>query len=277
MTLFKANDFFNVTISIVIPFILLFSCKSSEVKISNQDNTLANSYKLLELDAFGNTYLLTEKNVLKKYDEKNVLLFEYSFNRQGEISRVDVKNPQKILVYLQDYQNIVFLDNTLSVIKNLNLENLGYWAINNIALSNDNFIWIYDPTTHQLIKINESGQRILQSNELIQDNINDQVVHRIMIDNNKVYLACDNQIICFNQFGQFEKIIPLDYEKIQLFNNQLLFLNNKEIQRQSLEIEYLFEENDIIYTSENNLIDFKLSQEGKLYLLDSKGLNNIQL
>jgi len=266
---------------IVLIGLFLVSCKSTTVNIdtisASSSLSPSNKYKLLELDAFGNTYLLTNKNVLQKFDENNKLLFEYSFNRQGQISRVDARNPQKILVYLQEFQNIVFLDNTLSVIKTLNLESLGYWAINNVALSNDNFIWIYDPNVHQLIKINENGQRVLQSNELIQDNISDAFVTRIMVDNNKVYLACENQIICFNQFGQFDKVLPLVYDKIQLFNNQLLFLKNKTISRQSLKVEYLFEENDVIHTSTKALIGFKLSKEGKLFLLEAAGLTHTQL
>jgi hypothetical protein len=261
--------------------IFLESCKSTVLNVDTDTEpsslSSANKYNLIEIDAFGNTYLLTNKNVLQKFDENNNLLFEYSFNRQGQISRVDASNPQKILVYLQEFQNIVFLDNTLSVIKTLNLENLGYWAINNMALSNDNFIWIYDPNVHQLIKINENGQRILQSNELIQDNINDAYVNRIMVDNNKVYLACENQIICFNQFGQFDKVLPLEYEKVQLFNKQFVFLKDKTIHRQSLKIEYLFEENDVVHTSDKPLIDFKLSREGKLFLLDANGLTHVQL
>jgi len=273
-----------VRLSLLILFIeiILLSCKSN---VKTIDSSIANiqtdistaKYKLLELDAFGNTYLLTQKNVLQKFDENNKLMFEYSFNRQGQISRVDVSNPQKILVYLPEYQNIVFLDNTLSVIKTLNLENLGYWAINNVALSNDNFIWIYDPTLHQLIKINENGNRILQSNELIQDNLNDSNVYRIMVNNNKVYVACQNQVLCFNQFGQFEKVLPLEYEKIQLFNNQFLFLSKNTIKRQALKVEYLFDENDTIHTSNKNLIDFKLSKDGKLILLDDKELTQIQI
>lgn len=258
--------------------ILLCSCKSiTPPNVLQKTSNDTVRYKLLELDGFGNTYLLTHKNVLQKFDEKNNLMFEYSFNRQGQISRVDVRNPQKILVYLQEYQNIVFLDNTLSVIKTLNLENLGYWTINSIALSNDNFIWIYDPVIHQLIKINENGQRILQSNELIQNNLNDANVNRIMVDNNKVYVACSNQILCFNQFGQFDKVLMLDYDKIQLFNNQFLYLNDNTIKRQALKVEYLFEENDTIHKSERIPIDFKLSKEGKLYLLDSVGLSETKL
>ena len=254
-------------------------CKSTSLNLdaTSSSITIPNTYNLLELDAFGNTYLLTSKNVLQKYDKNNELLFEYSFNRQGQISRVDASNPQKILVYLQEYQNIVFLDNTLSVIKTLNLESLGYWAINNVALSNDSSIWIYDPTVHQLIKINENGQRILQSNELIQNNINDVSVNRIMVDNNNVYLACENQIVCFNQFGQFDKVLPLEYDKIQLFNNQFLFLKDNTIRRQGLKVEYLFEESDVIHTSLKILIDFKLSKEGKLYLLDAESLTYMQL
>ena len=274
---FKQSVLIWFYLVLLLPFT---SCKSQSF-VSNQDSHSSElsqvSYAQVEVDAFGNIYLLTTKNVLQKFNEDRELQFEYSFNRQGKISRIDVSNPQKILVYLPQYQNIVFLDNTLSVIKTLNLEQLGYWAINSVAVSNDNLIWIYDPTIHQLIKINDDGRKVLESNELFDSQMDDSRIDRIMVDKEKVFLATDAHIFCYTQFAQYDKVMPLINTKIQLFNKQLLFLTENTIKRQSLGVEYLFDESDVIHTSEKSIIDFKLGKEGKLYLLEKNELTVIQL
>lgn len=278
------NNFFRLKTSflfLVGILLILVACKSSSTLINNRsvssNSPTLKEYTLLEIDGFGNTYLLTTNNVLEKYDPKQNLLFTYSFNRQGEVTRVDASNPQKILVYFQQFQNVVFLDNTLSVIKTLNLEALGYWQVNAVSLSNDNLIWIYDPTIHQLIKINEDGENVLASNELFDDSINDNVVNRIMNDSQNVFIACTDQILCYNQFGHFNKTLSLSFDKVQLFNKQLLFLKDNTIKRHSLEVEYLFEEEEIIYDAQEPIIDFKLSKSGILYVLTKSEVRTVQI
>ena len=122
-------------------------------------------FKIFEMDNLGDLYLLNNRNQLLKFNVEGVLRFEFSLNGLGEISNIDVSNPQKILLYYPQYQNIVIVDNTLSEIKRLNLEELGYWDIQAVAVSKDNNIWIHDPINHHMLKIDPSGGVQLSSNE----------------------------------------------------------------------------------------------------------------
>ncbi|NNE13597.1 MAG: hypothetical protein HKO66_11840 [Saprospiraceae bacterium] len=259
------------------------SCKTQS-ELHNHDTSADNNeilingnFSALEVDDFGNIYLIKNNNQLHKYDENYNLLFEYSSYRQGIITTIDVSNPQKILLYLSEYQHIVFLDNTLSEIKTLNLESLGYWQVNNVGLSADNNIWIYDPNIHQLIKINDQGKEILKSNELIGLNINDNSVSKIMVDNLNVYVAGESQIMSFDVFAQFIKTTDLQFEDIQFFNKQWLYLLDNKIMVEEIETTFAIDENATLFESKTPITDFFLYESGELFILLKTGLIKVKI
>ncbi|MBT8231004.1 MAG: hypothetical protein KJN84_00150 [Bacteroidia bacterium] len=259
------------------------SCKTQselhnlDTSADNNEILINGNFSALEVDDFGNIYLIKNNNQLHKYDENYNLLFEYSSYRQGIITTIDVSNPQKILLYLSEYQHIVFLDNTLSEIKTLNLESLGYWQVNNVGLSADNNIWIYDPNIHQLIKINDQGKEILKSNELIGLNINDNSVSKIMVDNLNVYVAGESQIMSFDVFAQFIKTTDLQFEDIQFFNKQWLYLLDNKIMVEEIETTFAIDENATLFESKTPITDFFLYESGELFILLKTGLIKVKI
>ena len=84
-------------------------------------------FKILEVDKLGLVYLVNNGNEIIKLQGEQIL-FRYSSKRLGNITRLDVSNPQKVLVYYGDYYQVVFLDNTLSEIDHLIIHHY-MWAI----------------------------------------------------------------------------------------------------------------------------------------------------
>lgn len=264
-------------------FFLALSCNSQKKTIAlsggnNAENyDIIGSFKELTVDGFGAIYLLDQRNVLKKYDSNLKLLFEYSFYKQGIISTIDVSNPQKILVYFPEFQNIVYLDNTLSVIQSLNLEKLNYWQINAVALSQDNNTWFYDPNLHQLNKINSSGTIVLSSNEMFNSNYNDSEINTVKISEREVFVFTPNEVLIFDFFGVFLKSIPIESKEVQILKNEILYSKGKNIMRLPLEVTFEIEEDHVVYNSKNDFNDFHISLDGTLYLLEKGGLRMVKL
>jgi len=168
---------------------------------------LAGKYKQIEVDRFEDVYLVTEDDEIVKLDgETQEILFRFSIRSLGSIHAVDVLNPQKIFVYYADYSTIVFLDNTLSEIKRLDLEEMELWDIQGATLARDNFIWLLDASNVRLLKIDENGKILLSSNEL--DPYLRPYVDDIPIMQNKgqaIYLSNGEGITLYDEFGVYNK------------------------------------------------------------------------
>jgi len=231
-------------------------------------------FTILETDNLGYIYVVTANNELRQYDKNYKLLYEFSVNTLGEISSIDVSNPQKILVYYPDFQFIVFVDNTLSEIKRLNLESLGFWDIQGVALSNDNLIWIYDPVNYRLIKIEESGKVRLSSNESYFGELDDVFSPQVNAEDNNVYLYSHAELMLFDIFGQHLKTMQLPNEKIQFFENQLIVLDNQKLKIIQLKLEAFDEaDNTFLNLTDMGILDFSI-HENSTFLLDGNGVFN---
>lgn len=251
--------------------------KSAADAISNNYNyVIKGKYTILETDNLGYIYVVTEDNELLQFDKNYKLLYQFSVNTLGEISSIDVSNPQKILIYYPDFQFILFVDNTLSEIKRLNLETLGFWDIQGVALSNDNLIWIYDPVNYRLIKIEESGKIRLTSNESYFGELDDVFSPQVYAEDNSVYLYSNAELMLYDIFGQHLKTIALPNEQIQFFDNQLIVLDNNKLKIIPLKLQ-TFDETDNLFLDLENMgvIDFSI-HENSVFVLDAKGVRKVE-
>ena len=248
------------------------SCQSKKtvadnLVISKNDNLISGDFKLLNVDKLNNVFLVTENNeILKIHNEE--ILFRFSSKRFGEITRLDVTNPQKILVYYGDYYQIVFLDNTLSEIDRLNLDELGFWDVESVALSRDNFIWIYDPVNVKLIKISQLGDVILSTNELYNIGFNADYSPNILVADADVFLYDEEEIKIFDEYGTWIKTIKLKNEGIQYVDTGILYLQDDNLMIHSRGVQ--FKESEKFIKSIGTVSQFCLS-ENQLHIIDSKG------
>jgi len=256
------------------------SCQSSK-RIAEpaikDDHLVKGDFSIIKTDKLGFIYLVSEDNEILKYDSKLNLTYKFSVNTLGEISSIDISNPQKVLVYYPDYQNIVFLDTTLSEIERLNLENLNFWDIQGVALSTDNLIWIYDPINYRLIKIDYSGNVIISSNESFFGEGEEALNQKIYALENHVYLYSDNELLVFDIFGQKLQTIKINNQTIQFIRKQYAVLNNNEIKLGNLNISFIEKKESTLYAAQDrNIKDFSLL-DNVLYLIDEGGLFKIDL
>jgi len=261
-------------------FIFFFSCWgfiSCQTKkpllntneVEEEQYLIKGQYKILDYDKLGNLYLVSEDNEILQLKD-NKVLFRYSNRRLGDIYKIDVSNPQKILVYYGDYYQIVFLDNTLSAINQLDLEAMGFWDVNGVALSRDNQIWIYDPVNIRLLKINENGKVQLSSNELYSYGISGNFFPDILVGEEVVYLYDEKSIHLFDEFGTWKKQLDLDTEKLSIANGYLLYRTKSHLRSYSMAVQ-LKEPSQIIQKIKETTVDFSITSEG-IYLIDHLGL-----
>jgi len=237
-------------------FITMASCQGTKnvadtyVESNPLDYHITGRYSRMDIDKLGNIYLVDSKNKIHKYNSTFELLFSNSYNTLGRISHIDVSNPQKIIVYFSDFQNLLFLDNTLSEISILNLEPLGYWNIQAVAPSVDNLVWIYDPVNFRLVKIDESGNVLLNSNELYSGGIAGNDIPKITARDDRIYLYTESQFMVFNIFGELIKTVDLENDGLQYLQSKLIYRQDKVLKIRDLKTEFLVDSDDTIYRLE---------------------------
>ncbi|WP_269234542.1 hypothetical protein [Flavobacterium flavigenum] len=139
----------------IILFLLFFSCSFSVVlgqslkKIPTPvSNFTTDADDFLGYDSFGYSYEI-KNNVFRKI--KGNEIFEYKNISLGKITKADILNPLKIVLFYEDFNSVVLLDNQLNKISEIN------FSQNNIpivatatGMSTQNQLWIYNTLNQQI-------------------------------------------------------------------------------------------------------------------------------
>jgi hypothetical protein len=182
------------------------------------------TYSSFTADNLGNIYTIYEDELLK-FLPSGKSFARYSNLKLGAITTVDVTNPLKILVYYRDFQQIVFLDNQLSVNSDpVSLEKLGYEQTELVCAGSNNSFWIYNKQNNELIRFNESSKKIASTGNLKQVMQADIAPTFMLEHNNYLYLnSPETGIYVFDIFGAFSKIIALRELKDFQVNDNLVY------------------------------------------------------
>jgi len=136
-------------------FFLFIACSFSAVFSQNQ-KTKATSVSHFPIDAddfsgydsFGYSYQI-KNNVFSKTKDKEQ--FEYKNVSLGKITKVDLQNPLKIVLFYEDFNTVVLLDNQLNKVTEINFSlNNTPIVVSAIGMSTQNQLWIYNALNQQI-------------------------------------------------------------------------------------------------------------------------------
>ncbi|MDN3678046.1 hypothetical protein QWY90_12085 [Flavobacterium paronense] len=182
-------------------------------------------------DGLGNNYYIkdnvfTKQNENQKWEYKNVPL--------GKITAVDYVNPLKIVVFYEDFNTIITLDNQLNEIQKLNLFDIDNSIFaSKIGMASQNQFWIYNALTQQIMLFDylkntfkNIGNPIQESIKYTQSDFN----NFYWIDEINNWYAIDifGKVTLLANIPPFEKIQIIDNEKLLFSSENILYcLNNK--------------------------------------------------
>ena len=231
---------------------------------------------MVRVDDFQNLYVVSGNNSLYKYDSRLNLQFQFSFNKLGKLTDLDVSNPQKLLLFFLDYQVILYLDNTLSEIDRLNLDEMGYWSISCVGLAPDNLIWMYDTQNNTLVKIDDKGNQLYSSNEFFQEQFAKETEIKILSDQRHTLLYSPEQCLVFDAFGYYLKSLLLLNDKLVLNKDFIFILKDQKISIEALRPR--IEEFPPLDLQEESIVkDFDLFKNEYLYYLTDSKLKRIKI
>ncbi|MBL0026934.1 MAG: hypothetical protein IPO98_18960 [Saprospiraceae bacterium] len=189
--------------------IIAFSCTSTK-KTTKDNITKEDVFQIqvkpfmAEVDNLGRIYVVDDKNRIINYKPDFTEQYRFADKKSGFISRIDVSNPLRIIVFYDDFNKVKILDNTLSIISELDLGDK-FSDVTACTVTNDGNLWIYDPVQFKLIKIRDNGSVIFESSNVNDFGMTDVQIYDIREKGNYVVL-CDKQkgFYIFDNLGQYQ-------------------------------------------------------------------------
>jgi len=239
--------------------------------------TIKGDFTYFNVDNLDNLYFITKNNQLKKLNANSdsVAVFN-DIKKYGNPDYVDVTNPLKSLLYYKNYSTVVVLDRLLTVRDNINLRKQNIFYVNNVTLSYDNNIWIFDEEDFRLKKIDAQGN-LLQSSidwRMLFDSVPAPVK---MIDrDNYIYLYDPAKgFYIFDYYGAFKnRLYFLNWTNVEVNGNTVYGFGEKVFYSYQLKSLQLKEYNLPLFFGK--FISIK-AMNGKVYLLNEKGIDIYQI
>lgn len=267
------NSFTSINLLFIIAIVACTTTKTIEHIPNDFKVDIPLKGILLEIDNLGFIYIVTNNNILVKYNQEGKKLYEYDVKNISSIEIVDVSNPHKILVFFRDYQIIKFLDNTLSEIGEYRFSSEDN-EVTHVCMSNDNNLWIYDSYDGKIKKITLKGQ-ILISTQPIPDITGSIFNLDFLKEENTQILIYDNisDYLVFNQYGHLEakfKLPNLDISDIK--KDKLLLISKTAFISQSTPNNHeLTYQKKVKYDLEFDPISIRFYKD-QWYILSPKGI-----
>lgn len=239
--------------------------------------TIKGDFTYLNVDNLDNIYLISNSNQLKKLNGNGDSMAVFNdVKRYGNPDYVDVTNPLKALLYYKNYSTVVVLDRLLTVRNNINLRKQHIFYVNNVTLSYDNYIWLFDEEDYKLKKIDEDGKLLQATTDwrMLFDTVPAPV--KIIDRDNFVYLYDPLKgFYIFDYYGGFKnRLAFLNWTNVEVNGNTVYGFTDNELYSYQLKSLQLKD-----YTLPAFFGKFKSikAMNGKVYLLNEKGVDIYQI
>jgi hypothetical protein len=210
------------------------------------------------LDPLNNIYALRNGEVLK-LDHSGKELARYSNKQIGDLVKLDVSNPMKVLLFSADQMRIIFLDSRLSELRqDLDLFKEGYEQISLAATSHSNGFWLYDPINFRLIRYDQALKKERESLNLGQHLRLELYPTDLVEAGNHVYMTDPRHgIFVFDIYGNYLRKLPLHGQtRLRIHDGRLFYVKGGMCY--ALHLQDLSEE--LVWTSESFGLDYDISR-----------------
>lgn len=247
-------------------FLILFSQLVLGQEFTSVSTTPLVASSFIGIDSYKNTYIVKDRVLHKDGPEGSFVFNDFQL---GNISSVDIINPLKIVVFYEDTNTVVLLDNKLNAIERINFNTLPEFInVSTATNAGSNRLWIFNIDTQQLELFNYRDQRKITVSQPFAGKL-------IAQSSNFNYCAVltEHTIRVFNSYGSLLSEKPSDgYQNLALQDTNLLVTKETEL--------FLITENTVkpikVPLSENTVKDLYLTKDF-MYLYDGKNLHTFSI
>ena len=209
-------------------FLLCLSCVFSfgqqRLKTTALDTEELENKIYIGFDGLGNNYYIKD-NVFTK--QKEAEKWEYKNVSLGRITSVDYLNPLKIVVFYEDFNTIITLDNQLNEIQKLNLFDVDSSIFaSKIGLASQDQFWIYNSLTQQIMLFDY----LKNTSKAIGNPIQGDIKYTQSDFNNFYWIDEINNWYSIDIFGKVTLLANIPpFEKIQIIDNEKLLFSRDNV------------------------------------------------
>lgn len=220
------------------------------------------------VDHFEQLYL-TDKDQLQKFNADGKLIFEQSLKKYGQLTEIDAKNPMKVMLFSEQQQVVLYVDNTLTIQQAaIDLSEFDLNSVSHVASSiqPDKF-WVYDPENSKIYLLaSKKSQSVRIENTAGLLNLSN--VSRIFEQNEKLFVIDSQQgIFLFDLFGTLiNQLDQKDFLWVEVNASYLYMLREKSLDIINLETMNLRS----IPLPVQGVTKFKITQKAVFLEADSK-------
>jgi hypothetical protein len=195
------------------------------------DNNKLQADTYIGTDGMGAVYFV--KNDIF-YKQNNKQSWQYNNIKLGKITSIDIINPLKILVFYENFNALVILDNQLNEIQNINFSNIETPILTKLTgNASQNKIWLFNTITQKIGLYNPQnsnlktlGQPILS--EIIYYKSDFNQLHFIEKDN--TWYTCDifGKFTLQKKLPKWDQIFIIDTERILYSKGEKLYYQNNK-------------------------------------------------
>lgn len=180
--------------------IITFFSFSQESKITIEkhldDSVEISAEKHIGYDDLGFHYFIDQNKLIKT---NNHLKFEYQNINLGKITKVDLQNPLRIIIFYENFNSIIALDNQLNEIRKINFNEINSEVlIGATGTAAQNSYWIFNQLNQQLGIYNY----VNNSFRYIGVTFEKTIKNYWSTYNNFFWIDTDNNFFCSDIFGK---------------------------------------------------------------------------
>jgi hypothetical protein len=242
------------------------------LQIQDSPPLIPGDFDSFAADELRNIYVL-KGDELKLYRPDGELWIRNSLKTMGAITTMDVFYSLKPMLYSEQMQQVLVLDNTLSVQGDvISLNRRGFAQASLVAVSVQNHFWVFDKLEMELTRVDRQWNRTATSGRLDQLlGITPEPIEIVEFDNWVYVNDPKNGVLVFDLFGTYSKTIPImNASNIQVRKNTIYYLKDSALWR----YDRVHFRMDQVMTTPTGLLDFSIGKERILYLTE-QGIHRI--
>lgn len=247
------------------------SLKSQELKPVSSIEFKASSF--IGVDAYKNLYSIKDRVLHKQGPDGAIVFYDFQL---GNVSSVDIINPLKIVVFYEDTNTVVLLDNKLNEIERINFNSLPEFInVKTATNAGNSKLWIFNIDTQQLELYHYRDNQKTTVSQPFAGKLLSQASNF-----NYCYVLTENKLRTFNTYGSlisemdvddFEKIIEQNKSIIAVKENELFLIYNNQGDALNNSVEPIK-----LPISENTIKDLYLTKDF-LYIYDGIKLDTYSI
>ena len=208
--------------------LLLFSGNNSGHKTIATIPVLG--HKTILTDNLNNFYLLTQ-GTFTKYSPFGKKIVSFSDGSLGDITSADVTNPYHLILYFNNFNQILFLDDAMTIsAEPVLLDDYKLFSVRAVSYSPDDGFFIFDEDTYTIKHFNESRKEDYESASLYSYLKTHTDSIQMFFRTNRLFLfQPETGLLIFDEIGNFIMPVKLpgNPKTITIGQTALFYKNNE--------------------------------------------------